>query len=104
MKYITLDFTGINTLWELHEYFKTVFQLPDQYGRNMDALWDCLYYSFEFPTTIKLINTSAIPNEMHEEVEIMLELFRDLEREDKKVTVVIERATENVSDISDYLI
>ena len=40
MKYITLDFTGIKTLWELHEYFKTVFQLPHQYGRNMDAVWE----------------------------------------------------------------
>ena len=104
MKYITLDFTGIKTLWELHEYFKTVFQLSDQYGRNMDALWDCLYYSFEFPTTIELKNLSAIPDEMNEEVEIMLELFRDLHREDKKVTVVIEASTKDVTCISDYLV
>ena len=104
MKYITLDFTGIKTLWELHEYFKTVFQLPDQYGRNMDALWDCLYYSFEFPTTIELKNLSAIPDEMNEEVEIMLELFRDLHREDKKVTVVIEASAKDKADIADYLI
>lgn len=61
MKYIVLDFTGIKTLWQLHEYFKTTFQLPNQYGRNMDALGDCLYYSFEFPTTIELKNISAIP-------------------------------------------
>ena len=104
MKYITLDFTGIKTLWELHEYFKTVFQLPDQYGRNMDALWDCLYYLFEFPTTINLKNISAIPDEMHEEVEIMLDLFHDLHREDKKVTVIVEASTKDVADISDYLV
>ena len=90
MKHITLDFEGIKTLWELHEYFKTVFQLPDYYGRNMDALWDCLYYSFEFPTTITLKNVSAIPAEMQETVEVMLELFDDLQREDKKVTVIVE--------------
>lgn len=89
MNYITLDFAGIKTLWELHEYFKTVFQLPDYYGRNMDALWDCLYYSFEFPTTITLKNVSAIPTEMRETVEVMLELFDDLQREDKKVTVIV---------------
>ena len=90
MKHITLDFEGIKTLWELHEYFKTVLQLPDYYGRNMDALWDCLYYSFEFPTTITLKNVSAIPAEMQETVEVMLELFDDLQREDKKVTVIVE--------------
>ena len=89
MKYITLNFEGIKTLWDLHEYFKTVFQLPDYYGRNMDALWDCLYYSFEFPTTITLKNVSAIPSEMQETVEVMLELFDDFQREYKKVTVIV---------------
>lgn len=104
MKHITLDFAGIKTLWELHEYLKTVFQLPDQYGRNMDALWDCLYYSFEFPTVIELKNLSAIPAEMNEAVEIMLELFRDLQREDEKVTVMITASHKNADDISSYLI
>lgn len=103
VKSIVLDFTGIKSLWDLHEYFKTVFRLTDQYGRNMDALWDCLYYSFEFPTTITLKNLSAIPHEMHEAVEIMLDLFRDLENEDKKVTVVVETETKT-EDISDYII
>lgn len=91
MNYITLDFAGIKTLWELHEYFKTVFQLPEYYGRNMDALWDCLYYSFEFPTTITLKNVSAIPAEMQKTVDIMLELFDALQRKDKTVTVVVDR-------------
>lgn len=103
MKNIVLDFTGIKSLWDLHEYFKVVFRLPDQYGRNMDALWDSLYYSFEFPTTITLKNLSAIPLEMHEAVEIMLELFHDLENEDKKVTVVVETESK-IEDISDYMI
>ena len=98
MKYITLDFTGIKTLWELHEYFKTVFHLPNYYGRNMDALWDCLYYSFEFPTTITLKNVSDIPAEMQETVEVMLELFDDLQRKDKKVTVIVEMDSEDHQD------
>lgn len=89
MKKIILDFAGIKTLWELHEYFKEVFQLPDYYGHNMDALWDCLHCSFEFPTTIILKNLSTIPQEMHESLNIMLELFDDLQREDEEVTVVI---------------
>ncbi len=55
----------------------------------MDALWDCLFFSFEFPTTIELLNLSKISKELDEEVQIMLDLFRDLEAEDKKVTVII---------------
>ena len=40
---------------------------------------------------------------MDEAVEIMLDLFRDLENEDKKVTVVVETETKT-EDISDYII
>ncbi len=90
MKTITLDFSGIKSYWELHEYLKEVFQLPEYYGHNMDALWDCLIYSFEFPTTIVLSNLSKISKALNEEVQIMLELFRDLETKDKKVTVIID--------------
>ncbi len=90
MNYIILDFNGIMSLWTLHEYFKEVFNLPDYYGHNMDALWDCLDCSFEFPTTIVLKNIEKIPSEMNEATEIMLELFEDLQRDNEKVTVQIE--------------
>ena len=90
MNYIILDFNGIKSLWTLHEYFKEVFNLPDYYGYNMDALWDCLDCSFEFPTTIVLKNIEKIPSEMNEATEIMLELFEDLQRDNEKVTVQIE--------------
>lgn len=90
MNYIILDFNGIKSLWTLHEYFKEVFNLPDYYGNNMDALWDCLDCSFEFPTTIVLKNIEKIPSGMSEATEIMLELFEDLQRDNEKVTVQIE--------------
>ena len=90
MNYIILDFNGIKSLWTLHEYFKEVFNLPDYYGHNMDALWDCLDCSFEFPTTIVLKNIENIPSEMNEATEIMLELFEYLQRDNEKVTVQIE--------------
>ena len=90
MDFITLDFDGIKSLWTLHEYFKEVFNLPDYYGHNMDALWDCLDCSFEVPTTIVLRNIAKIPSEMSEAVEIMLELFDDLQRENEEVTIQIE--------------
>jgi ribonuclease inhibitor len=101
MTYIALDFTGIKTPWELHEYFKEVFRLPDYYGHNMDALWDCLYCCYDSSTTIVLKKLSAIPGKMQEEVKIMLELFRELDEKDE-VTVVIEAADGGVTDISDY--
>ena len=42
IKEITLDFTGVKTLWELHERIRTAFNFPEWYGKNWDAFWDLL--------------------------------------------------------------
>ena len=102
MNYITLDFSGVKSLWQLHEYFKEVFELPDYYGRNMDALWDCLRCSFEEDTTIILKNLQSMPKDMHPIIPTIQELFQDLQNEEAEVTV--NYSADNDSDISDYMI
>ena len=102
MTTITLDFSGIKSYWELHEYLKEVFELPDYYGRNMDALWDCLRGSFEEETTIILKNLYALPKEMHPAIPIIQELFRDLEEEEAEVTARYEETKQK--NLSDYQI
>ena len=44
---ITLDFTGVKTLWELHERIRIAFDFPEWYGKNWDAFWDLLSEPFE---------------------------------------------------------
>lgn len=34
MNTITLDFSGIKSYWELHEYLKEIFRLPDIMSRR----------------------------------------------------------------------
>lgn len=102
MNTITLDFSGIKSYWALHEYFKEVFQLPDYYGRNMDALWDCLRCSFEEDTTIILKNLYFIPKEMYPEIPVIIELFNDLEREETEVTV--KYANDDNGNITTYMV
>lgn len=101
MNTVTLDFSGIKSYWGLHEYLKEMFRLPDYYGHNMDALWDCLYCCYDSSTTIILKNLSAIPKELKPEIEIMLELFRDLAQKDG-VNIAIENTVS--FNISDYLV
>lgn len=88
MKEYVLDFAGLDSRQALHAYLKEVFPLPDYYGRNLDALWDCLYQSFDGPTRIVLRNTQALPASLRT---ALLELFSDLEREDSCVTLRLER-------------
>ena len=33
---ITLDFTGVKTLWELHERIRIAFDFPEWYGKNWE--------------------------------------------------------------------
>ena len=39
---ITLDFRNIHNKEELHAYLQQQLHLPDNYGKNLDALYDCL--------------------------------------------------------------
>ena len=105
MKYIALDFKGIKSIYDLHTYLKKTFLLPDFYGYNMDALWDCLHCSFAEPTTITLNHLSALPKEINEAVEIMKELFQDLEKQDPEVTIqMLEDKGETSADNKEFMI
>ena len=37
-----IDALKVNERKEAHEYLKEVFSFPEYYGKNLDALFDCL--------------------------------------------------------------
>lgn len=102
MNRFVLDFKGINSLLGLHQYFKQVFSLPDHYGNNMDALWDCLACCYDENTEIELKNIASLPADMDPAVQIMLGLFQDLQDEDGVIIRIAEDSAPE--DLSGYLI
>lgn len=42
MRRIVLDCSGITEARQLHEALREALQLPQWYGHNLDALFDCL--------------------------------------------------------------
>ena len=42
MKKITLDFKDLYTPRQMHEYIAQMLEFPEYYGKNLDALHDCL--------------------------------------------------------------
>ena len=55
MKKITLDFKDLYTPRQMHEYIAQMLEFPEYYGKNLDALYDCLTDICE-ETQITVIN------------------------------------------------
>ena len=55
MKSVILDAKKMLEKENMHEYFAKKFDLPEYYGKNLDALFDCLCEINE-PTLRKLKN------------------------------------------------
>nr|WP_313780584.1 barstar family protein [Paenibacillus larvae] len=53
---ILLDGRKIGNLGQLHTVLKEALELPDYYGNNLDALWDCLTGYVAMPLTIRWVH------------------------------------------------
>lgn len=81
MKIVILDAKKMLEKGKMHEYFSNKFDLPEYYGRNLDALFDCLCEINE-PTLIKLKNENALDSTTKES---LTQLFRDVCSENELV-------------------
>ena len=74
MKNVSLDAKKMVEKEKMHDYLAKKFDLPEHYGRNLDALFDCLCEINE-PTLIKLKNENALDDGTKES---LIQLFRDV--------------------------
>ena len=81
MKSVILDAKKMVEKEKMHEYFAKKFDLPEYYGRNLDALFDCLCEINE-PTLIKLKNEDALQGDTKES---LAQLFCDVCNENEQV-------------------
>ena len=81
MKSVILDAKKMLEKENMHEYFAKKFDLPEYYGKNLDALFDCLCEINE-PTLIKLKNEDALQGDTKES---LIRLFHDVCNENEQV-------------------
>lgn len=79
MRYI-VDLRGAKCRQAMHEALKNGLMLPDYYGKNMDALWDCLT-EMETPCEIRLLGTDTMDKGMAEALREILKEAADWHRE-----------------------
>ncbi|GMX62855.1 barstar family protein [Paenibacillus elgii] len=81
MRDIILDGSKIDNVSQLHAVLKEALELPEYYGNNLDALWDCLTGWVEMPLTIRWLHFQVSEKKLGEYSNRLLLLFRDVEQE-----------------------
>ncbi|OSM10982.1 barnase inhibitor [Bacillus toyonensis] len=77
MEKIYLDGRMFTSKNALHKILKNQLDLPDYYGENADALWDCLTAWVILPLTIEWEFFKESQNMLGQEADIILKTFQD---------------------------
>lgn len=84
---VKLDFSKCRYIGEIHLMLKEKFGLPEYYGENWDALWDCLRYLFDDEKiTVEIYNFYTLKEDLQKECEIMLKVFERLTSKENNFT------------------
>lgn len=76
---VPLNFSDCDYLGEVHKIIKEQLNLPEWYGCNLDALWDCLTGIMQAPANIKIVfkpekkSTLALSDEIQRIIEVFKE-------------------------------
>jgi ribonuclease inhibitor len=71
----------ISSIEQFHKILKEKLQLPEYYGENLNALWDCLTAWVDLPLKIRWTNFQESKRVLGSYAEEFLELFREAENE-----------------------
>ena len=83
MKQITLDGNLLADAAQVHDYLKECLKFPEYYGRNLDALHDCLGDLDDVEITI------TAPDEESAIFQKVLCIFRAADRENESLKIIV---------------
>ncbi len=88
--YRVIDFDGCKYLFDFHEVIKQSLELPDFYGRNLDALWDSLTGIMATPAHITIRGMAKLPKDLQDVAEEIVAVFREAETTYDEIVIRIE--------------
>lgn len=86
MKTITLNLNKMTSIPGMHKYLQKALSLPDYYGKNLDALYDCLS---TYPEAITVEVPQAIGDSKYlgDYGKQLLLVFQDAAADNEKLNV-----------------
>lgn len=90
MEQIVLDFTNCDSREALHQILMDAFEFPDYYGKNLDALWDCLKFYTDEKLLVIVTGLATLPADMRDYAKKMLEVFDDVHKELPNITFQLQ--------------
>lgn len=75
---ICLNGEEFHTVSELHRSLKAKLSLPEYYGENLDALWDCLTTDITLPISLCWFNFNKSREYLGTYAESLLNLLMDV--------------------------
>ena len=88
MKRIVLNGEYMETIESSHSYLKDKLDLPDYYGKNLDALWDLLSTHGD-KTRIELMNSHILVENLGDYGQSIIELFKEAGEENPNIEILI---------------
>ena len=83
MKQITLDGNLLADAAKVHDYLKEMLEFPEYYGKNLDALYDCLTDLENIEITINL------PEEDGAIFQKVLRVFKAADRKNDSMKLIV---------------
>ncbi|WP_017813886.1 barstar family protein [Paenibacillus shenyangensis] len=90
MRTVWINGEDFSTIQELHEQLKSKLELPEFYGGNLDALWDCLTGMIELPLELRWVNYGISHDRMGDQAERVRSLLEEVQEEGTGFRVVVE--------------
>lgn len=87
MAEIVLDGRELPSMEAVHDRFAQALVLPEWYGRNLDALFDCLTDLRE-PVTVRLLSREVLEDRLGRRGRALVRLLRRAAAENPRVTVL----------------
>ena len=86
MKIVTMDFTGVEYIGQVHLILTEALDFPEWYGKNLDALWDLLTGYIE-PCIINIKGLREVSKELTQYMQKVVNILLEAEKTYNRIQI-----------------